>query len=290
MEVMKIKSTIITILKVILFINISVITYHLISKIYKRINKDIIEAQGIANKYSFKNFDKVFYRKNKYKNLYEKIESNLKKHGNPYNLTPVTYLGTKIGLSVLFFLASSFSKRNIIITIGISVLAYFAIDIIYYYRNKEDNKKILQDIPDICDVLEIQSYAGLDLGIALTEVYDITKCERLRDAFIKLSAEWTLTKDYEKVLDKFQENFNLPELDRFILAVKQSVKTGKCQDILNNQSEVLKQDNIFAIQEQTKKVNETLMKIGFLIFVGTALVVFFSFFMQITISTSKIFI
>lgn len=285
----------ITITKVMIFICLFFIVYIIAREIYKLFNKKIIEAQNKYNvtKLQMKKIEKNFYKNEKYKGIFEKTEIKLKKQGNPLKLTPISYYALKFGLTAICLIVTikfrSDNVLNFIKGIGISVGAYFVIDAIYYFSNKDDKEKILADLPDICDVLDIQTSAGVNLGLALTEVYDIAKLKRFKGSLIKLAAEINITKNPERALDNFLSEYDLLELESFGLAIKQAIKTGKTKEILGNQSEVLKQNNIFAIQRETKKLITYMMVVGILIFCATISIVTFSFGMQISDSLNGIF-
>lgn len=167
--------------------------------------------------------------------------------------------------------------------------SFFSIDIIYYFSNLDDNKKILNDLPDICDILNVQTTAGVGLGTALCEVYDIPKCKRFKKALIELAAQINITKNPADAIDRFVSRFNLIELKSFALSIKQALQTGKSKDILNKQSDILKANNIFRIQERTKKIDSQLALIAVIIFFGVILFVVYSFSIQLNENLINIF-
>lgn len=259
-------------------------TFYFISKLQNKFNRKIIEAQCNENDFYIKRNIKKnikvlekFFIDDENEGIYKKIQQRLMQNGNPFNLNVISYIFIKTFISITFFLIGSFGYKNVFIALIFGALGFFIIDFQYYFKNKKENKIILKDLPDIVDILEIQTFANVDLGIALGEVYDVPKSKRLQEAFQRLSAEISLTKNYEKALDKFLENFNLQELTSFIFAIKQAITTGKSKKMLCNQSDVLNEKNIFDIQGKTKKIDSTVMSLGFLILSGTVLMILYAF-------------
>lgn len=285
------KITIINILKGLLYMSIFSIIYIVVEKINKRFNKKIEEAQyKESTKYqSIRRLETYIKNKKEYKSHYEKIQIKLKKMGNPLKLTPVTYYISKVGLTLIVLIFGAFSKNNIVIVIGIAVFGYFFVDILYYLSNQDDNKKIIKELPDICDTLDIQTAANVQLGVALTEIYDIPSNKRLKKDLSELAAEINLTKNPEQALDNIIDKYDLVEMDVVILAIKQSLISGKSREILNNQSEMLGENNIFMIQEETGKLDLRLLFIATMLFAGGVAMIVFSFSVQIQENLRNIF-
>lgn len=274
----------------------------IIQKISNGINRNIDEARGGDNKPNklLKNLDSRIAKKDEFKNHYQKIAHYLKIKGNPYKLTPVSYYMIKIGLALIVFTRIMTYKNELLImifrsrfisAIFLSVIGYFAVDMLYYLNNKDDNKRIKQDLPDVYDSLNIQTSGGVELGLALTEVYDVpSKSKRLRKHLGELAAEINITKNPYVALKHFASNFDgSDEIDIFVYTVAQSLQTGKSEEAFDGQSEILKTNNIFMVQEQTKEIKSYLFMIGVLIFLGVSALIVFSFVNQIGSNLDQIF-
>jgi len=270
-------------LRLLIFVCICVAMIVIYKEIYKKLDKKIEEAQlkRDRKKESIRRLEEYLYSNEKYLSYFQKLGKKIDKQGNPFNLTPVIYCFIKIAMAITLFILSSSSKNNFLLTIGLTVTGYFALDAIYYLSNKDDESKILVDLPDICDILDIQTAANVQLGLALTEVYDIPKSKRFRNALMELAAEINLTKKPETALDNFNKCFNVVELESFILSIKQALITGKSKEIIANNSEVLKENNIFNIQKKTRYLTQYLILIGLMLFIGACALIIFSFVNQV---------
>lgn len=229
-----------------------------------------------------------YVENDKTKSHLDKIEDKLIKSGNPLNLTPLKYYIIKFGFTFLVALLSVF-KWNLFFVAIFVVIAYFSLDVIHWYSNEDDMKNIRKDLPDLCDILDVQTSANVSLGIALTEIYDIPRSKRLKKDLVELAAEINLSKNPEKALDNFTNKYDLIEMDSFIQAIKQSLITGKSKEILNNLSESLKENNIFRVQEETRSMDIKVGLIISLIFSGMALLIVLSFANQLNDSLHSIF-
>lgn len=270
-----------------------IIILQLVKEIFKKFNKRIEEAQcKTVNKAKLLDtIENNVYKKEQYKNYFEKTKHKLLKCGNPLNLTPLTYLILKIVCFLFAFLLTFYNGYNILFILIISVSAFFIVDLLQYLSNDDDRKKIVRDLPDIADVINIQSIAGVSIGLSLTEIYDISKIKRLRKDLSELAAEINITKNIEKSLDKFIEKYEgFYELEAFITSLKQAIQTGKSKDILRNQSLMLKESNLTNVENETKQIdNVVVMVVTFLLLLGAVLIIIYSFKAQITDSLFQMF-
>jgi pilus assembly protein TadC len=157
------------------------------------------------------------------------------------------------------------------------LLIYYLVDILQYVRNKKDNNEIKLDLPKMYDLLSIQDAAGINIGMALTDLFDVVKNKRLKFRLIELSANIIITKNLETSLDSFMGNFNLPELESFVIGIKQSQKTGASKELIENQGEILKE---VAVDDKTVEIKNVSIKISIALifmFLGISLLIIFSF-------------
>lgn len=260
------------ILRILIFTLILVNSYFLILKINTIFSKNILIARGELGKRK-SNRSATYIKQNILEkdylfNILEKKKKKIKRQGNPYKLTLTSYYLFKIvpAISVAILLIT---LRMVDLTsLAIVIFVYNLIDLLYYLANKQENIKIRKDLPNIYDILDIQSFAGINIGIALTEVFAMAESKRLKEDLMELSAEINLTKNVEQSLDKFIEKYDLIELESFVLGVKQSLESGRNREIFANQSEILKENNLLDISEKTKQINIWIGLVGFLIFIG----------------------
>lgn len=217
---------------------------------------------------------------------YNRINSYLKKNGNPLKLSPGGYLITKFTCSITIFIVFS---SNIFLSPIIAVIGFFIIDFIIFFSNRDEMKKIKLQLVDVYDFLNIQTSAGVFIGAALTEAYLMVKNRRLKKALAELCAEINLTKDINAALDKFSENFNSFEIETFILTIKQSLVTGKMEQALSDLSNSQKEMNLIILQEQTESIKVIKDIIQVMMYIGILAVVFFGLVTEISKSFSSIF-
>lgn len=198
---------------------------------------------------------------------YQRIERYLKSMGNPFDLTPIAYVMGKFLISAIllicFIIAGDYMKSVLAALVG-----FFLIDILIQMQNKKDMKKIIFELRDVYDLLRIQMASGVFIGSALTEAYLVVSSKRLKKSLAILSAEINVTKNIENALDNFDERFKSVEIANFVMVIKQSLKTGQSKQELNDMSEEISEINLIAIQEKTKKIENTATLISLLIFIG----------------------
>jgi len=274
----------IVILYIIIFIAIFIGCYCITLANLRRNKKLKKKKQKSEN--NIDKFNKILRKRDIGYFSYEKIEKNLKKKGNPLKLSPAGYIICKALVGIIFFI--SFSD-SLILAFVTGIAGFFLIDFIIYELDKKDMKDIRIQLVDVYDFLSIQTAAGVFIGYALTESYLTVKNKRLKTALAELCAEINLTKDIEGALDKFGESFDSFEIDSFILAIKQSLKTGKIQKALEDLSNAQKDTNIILIQEQTNKIKISKDMVQMLMYFGIIAVIMYSLFLEITHEMNQIF-
>lgn len=282
-------------LEIVLFISLFFIVMHFVKKFLTSLDKKIVEAQCVEiaerKMSSLKKIEKKLSSKERYSSYLDRVEARLLKYDNPYNLSPVAYLMIKIIGGILVLSITMITGYNLFSCIALSTVTFFSIDILYYISGKDDRKKVIKDLPDICDILIIQNSAGVDLGLSLTEVYDIPKLKRLRQDLAELAAEINISKNPSSALDTFIKKYQgFYELETFVVALKQALQTGKSKEILYNQSEILKEMNLASVDDDTKKIDSTtVLLLSLLLFSGTILMIVFSLKIQLSGSLFQIF-
>ena len=267
-------------IKILFFICLLIISLLIIRKIDLSLNKRILEVQGNEEflKKKFKRLELKISSSYKCQSIFEKRRKKLKQAGNPYHLTPFTYYIIKTVPAFIVLLIFMFKNMLLRVdSIILILLIYYLVDILQFIRNKKDNNEIKLDLPKMYDLLSIQDAAGINIGMALTDLFDVVKNKRLKFRLIELSANIIITKNLETSLDSFMGNFNLPELESFVIGIKQSQKTGASKELIENQGEILKE---VAVDDKTVEIKNVSIKISIALifmFLGISLLIIFSF-------------
>ncbi|MFL0251517.1 type II secretion system F family protein [Clostridium neuense] len=226
----------------------------------------------------------------------EYTENKLEKCGNPLHLTAMSYWFLKTLIAVgLFFssmqihlLGKSYSA-NIVTSILFAILGFYIVDIVNYFNNKDDINKIRLDLADVYDLINLQTMAGVNIGHALVEAYTVCKNKRLKKSLIKLAAKINLSKNIERALEDFNNEYNMPEIETFVATIKECVDTGAYEETIDDQSSSLKTVNALYVERQTEKIDMYMLLIDMLMFIGILAVVFFVVASNLMQSTNGIF-
>lgn len=286
---------ILLIAKILLIIALIFICEAGVTKISNILNRRIAEARGETKvkkeSKSLKTINTKMMGAKKFTSMHSRIENKLRASGNPFKLTPFTYYMWKVLGWVIATVLSFSSGYGFITACMLGVMGFFLVDLLHLINDADDNKKINKDLPDINDTLTIQTSAGVVLGLALTEIADIASLKRLRADLTMLAANINVTKNPDEALSKFVENYvGFYELEAFVLALQQALKTGKSKDILKGQSSILKENKLFIIEDETKRIDSgTVILLSLLLFVGAIAIVFFSFKSQISENLNQMF-
>ncbi|PJI06580.1 MULTISPECIES: type II secretion system F family protein [Clostridium] len=261
------------ILNVALLICILIIAYYL-----RRAIKFGFSKQYKNIKSSFKVKKNTNFSMDKYFNT-NILEEKLIKCGNPLKLKPTTYILLKILLGVLLFITGfgyvGVTTVGFIVSILAGILGFFLVDIINYISNEDDKNKIRMDLADVYDLVTLQTVAGVSIGHALLEAYTVCKSKRLKKSLIRLAAKINLSKNIEKALDDFSEEYDMPEIDSFVALIKESVSSGVSEDALDDQGTSLKAVNSFYAESQTEKIDMHVLVISMMLLGGIVAIVYY---------------
>lgn len=224
-----------------------------------------------------------------------KIEKRLDKLGNPFKLTAKKYIAFKIILPIFLFVSTIENYHNFSIFISIllgvfaALIGFYFIDIIYYLSNVDDRNKIKLDLADIVDLIALQTTAGVPFASALTKAYEVCRLKRFKKSLIKLSARINLTKDVSKSLDKFNDEYDIPEIDTFTSIMKSSVENGVSEEALDDFSSSLKSTNAIYQDRQTKKIDGWILLVSIMIMTGIFGIIYFAVFSMVSSGANGIF-
>lgn len=281
--------------KITLAISLTFICYIFIKEINKKLNKKIEDSKSNNRSYKVKiskKLENYVYSSSKFNTILRKKQEKLLTQNNVFNLTPITFYIIKFSLFLGVLIRCVYSGYNFYIIIGSSIYGFFILDVIYHLRNKNDIKEIKFDLPDIVDMLAIQDSAGVKLGVALSELYDIPSNPRFKNELLKLSAEIELMNNPEKALLNFRDKFDfnqIPELINFIDAILQALETGRIQELLDSQSEILKSSNVERIKYETRTIVASMKTIQFFATMGIIMFIGFCFLNAIKSGISVLF-
>lgn len=217
---------------------------------------------------------------------YDRISLFLKQNGNPLGLSPSGFLMSKFIIAFICFIVGT---SEIVLAILFCVIGFFILDLLYIYNNKKDMKKINFQLVDVYDFLNIQCSAGVFVGNALTEAYLIVRNKRLKRALAELCAEINLTKDINRALDNFLINFKSVEIESFVLAIKQSLKTGVLQQSLEDLSNSQKEINSITVDEETDRIKLSKDLIQVLMYLGIIALIFFGLITELSAGWADLF-
>ena len=286
---------ILIILKFLIFLCFLVISYVLARYIESKSSKDLKEARGEIEDIYSNSFKEFKYNIEKIENIdrfqsfFDKTRSRLEKRGNYFKITPSIYYLIKIISVLLQVVILIFGKTINIFSFILPLMIFFFIDIMYFLKNMDDNEEILNDLPKVYNILEINTYAGEGIETSISQLHEVVKNKRFKEKLIKLSAEILITKQINKALDNFKNSFTLVEVDSLCLGLSQSFDSGKNKDFITNQRDILEKRNLNRKDIQTKNNNIRFVVSTIIIFTGITGIVIFSFYTQIFKSISKLF-
>lgn len=278
-------------LYILIFLSIFTFIYIILSNIRnKKIQEKLDQMISMKGEYesntnSYSKFNNYLKKKNGYFS-YDRINDYLNSLGNPLDLTPAAYIIAKFSLALITFI--SFLTVNTFLALIGCLIAFFIIDICFRLSDKKDMKSIKLELSDVYDLINIQVSAGVFVGTALTEAYLIVTNKRFKKSLTLLSAEIAVTNNIESALDKFSKSFRSIEIDTFVMTIKQSFKTGRIQQAIEDSSNSLKEVNQLIIQEQTNRINTQKNFIQLAMYLGIIFVILYGLMIELSNSFSGI--
>lgn len=257
-------------MKIILILLSIVITY-LFFNIYKEFFKDRFIEKAIERKMEEKQYG--YFSS-------ERIKRYLKSRGFA-SMNPINYILYKFAISIMLFICF-YINYGILISIFVSIIGFFLLDIAIEFSNKQDNKKIVVDIVRVFDSIKIQIYSGSFISDALKESYLIARNKRFKRALRELNSQLTLTNSLENSIEEFNTKFNCKYIDIFCLAIKQGNESGQLNDILDDVSASLKEIDLIVQKEETERVKMKTSCIQLLVYLGILGVVIYGIFNEIS--------
>ena len=255
----------------IILILISIALTYIFFNVYKEFFKDRVIERAIEKKIEEKEHG---YFSSK------RISKYLKSRGFS-DLKPINYILLKFIMSILLFICF-FVNYGILISIFVSIIGFFLVDMAIELSNKQDNKKIVVDIVRVFDSIKIQIYSGVFITDILKESYLIARNKRFKKALRELSSELTLTNNLADSIDQFNTKFNCKFIDIFCLAIRQGNESGQINAILEDVSSSMKEIDLIIEKEETEKVKMKISFIQLLVYLGILAVVIYGIFNEIS--------
>lgn len=229
------------------FIPIIILSFYIAKSFAVKNNNRIEEARGELSEKKLKKLRKSYHDRvlsrygnnTRIRSIFNFYDDWLIKSGNPYHLNALSYLFIKALIIVFFILYLAFIRTINIPVILLFLFLYFFINLSTFYSNKDDEKQIRRDLPNIYNILEIETYAGVPIEQAILDVHEEINCKRLKTAFIDLSAEIITRRNILEALAHMRDKFYSPEIYSFCLTIEQGIVTGKIRNMLSNQRELL---------------------------------------------------
>lgn len=214
---------------------------------------------------------------------YEELDSYIKRSGLEYmskgKLTPVSYMGLKIGFALLGTCAGL--QVNLLAGIGFMVVGYLALDFIVDQSNQSDNKAMLNDIKNIYDTLRIQTKAGVYITSVLTDCYLVVQNKRLKQALLKLTSDIAATNDMEESLNNLKAKFTNQYIDTMVIIIKQSLQTGQAAKMFDDIKGQINDIEAAMVLNEKQKIATRILIVQLMIYLLIVIVTLFVAFISL---------
>lgn len=175
---------------------------------------------------------------------------------NDFNMEPSTFLLMKFGIggagAIAFFtIGPNIGAKLLLAAVG-GVIGFFALDFLIKESNKGDNIAMQEDIVTIYNILKIHAKAGVYITDSLIECQRSVATPRLKKALQEMNNNIFASKTtVEKAVDQFNARFDNEQIDNLSVIIRQSLRTGRSQDILADISKQITDGN--TLRAQNKK-------------------------------------
>ncbi len=243
-----------------IFYIIRIKSYHRYAKIQNRCRVKNILGIFISKINSFSTrIGKLFRRKYHIKNRKENIEFfKLLESGNKLFLTPDSFMGYKMILSILCVITAVFIGNNIINSIILSAIGgaagYFTPNILLRRFKYARQKEIERDLPYVIDLLSIATLSGQNIYNAIKIVIEKYRgyiCGELSNFIKDIDIGIGKPEAYRNLMDRSNsENFK-----NFVFLLVQAEKYGSSiNEILNQKSRYIKFENYQNLERKVRRI------------------------------------
>jgi tight adherence protein C len=167
------------------------------------------------------------------KSTVDSINLKLLGAGLGRTLSPTAFLAAKAVLACAGVLVGAFvgglaaggSPKAIVMTLGLSVMGFFAPDTVVTFKARARRERIQAELPDALDLLAVSVEAGLGFDGAITKLTEHMGGP-LADEFGMTLGEMRIGESRSEALKKMGERVGTPEMAAFTRAVIQADQLG----------------------------------------------------------------
>lgn len=224
-------------------IPITALCFILAKIIANYLNRNIDEVRGVRKKFrKRRKSNRLWGALNSNKTIKEnflKVDNRLNRYGNLYHINALIYYAIKL-VSMLFltFYIIAYGSISVLVAV-LFLIIFFYIDIVYFIKNMVDNAAIKEDLPKVCNNMEIETYGGITFDQSLMDVFEVVKNKRFKKALYEMTAEIILKRNPTEALEHLKSKFKSDDIDSFVLTLQQAIETGKERKMLESKSKVL---------------------------------------------------
>jgi len=227
-------------------------------------------------------FTKYFDRK--------EVDKRLKRAGKPYGITVESFVGLKIIMPIIMAVSQLYlGSRSIYYLLIVSALMFFLPDVWIKFVEKDRQKAIKKELPDIVDIFESSVASGLDVGTTFSLAAGYVNGKELKKELSLMAAKYTVTRDKEEALAGFKDNINMYETDLLVLALLQDHRTGKAQYMLESLANEQANKEVASLEVKGKAVEYKVLMASSMMAVSAALTIFYPYLNLLQDGLQKIF-
>ncbi len=196
----------------------------------------------------------------------EQTSRQLQLAGNPNNLDATTFLGVRVGATVvlaimafLLFVVVAPQNNAFLFIVGAAGLGYFFPSLWLKSQISKRQEAIVKKLPDALDLLTICVEAGLGFDAAMGKVYEKWD-DDLSTAFGRVLQEIQLGKLRREALRDMADGMDVPDVTSFVAAIIQADQLGvSMAKILRVQSDQMRVKRRQRAQEKAQQAPVKMM-------------------------------
>lgn len=197
-----------------------------------------------------------------------KINKRLERLDYPFGMNADKYVLYKFTLTVLGLWYVYMNKVQGIQAVIFIIGMFFLIDIYLYLKERDIRSIVKKELPTIVDIFEIGSTTNMDYGDVLLICANSVKSDWLKKRLNKISAEYFVSKDKDKMIKSLKNLADIYEIDVFVSALEQKDVTGRSKEMLQALSQLMFSSVIAHAQKENKASDYKVMIAVFLITIG----------------------
>lgn len=197
-----------------------------------------------------------------------KINKRLERLDYPFGMNADKYVLYKFIFTVFGLWYAYMNKVQGFQAVVFIVGMFFLIDIYLYLKEYDIKNIVKKELPTIVDIFEIGSTTNMDYGDVLLICANSVKSDWLKRRLNKISAEYFVSKDKDKMIKSLKNLADIYEIDVFVSALEQKDVTGRSKEMLQALSQLMFSSVIAHAQKENKASDYKVMAAVFLIAVG----------------------